>query len=255
MTQIGFGIDVSHWQNPDTLSWETFRGKVDFVIARACYGAKPDDRCVEHIRRARAIGAKVGVYVFFRPSESVEAQHKALVSVMLAAGIGPGDIRPAIDIEADTYPALQAVTPAWSAPTQALAESLTPLWGKPIVYQTHREWIEMGSPAWTLECPLWVAHYVDHAPATPGNMPATIHQHRVGPFDPSGPGGSFATGNPQLDQNRLLLPLPLIVAQDLTDEDVARIKGSVALTTEQSADEALHPEEFPLRDTEPSGVA
>lgn len=240
MTTIGYGIDVSRWQNPDTLPWETFRGKVDFVIARACYGSKPDDRCVEHIRRAREIGAAVGVYAFFRPSEPVDAQHKALVTTMLDAGIGLGDIRPAIDIEADTYPTLQPVTPAWSAPTEDLANRLAAFWGAPIIYQTHREWVEMGSPAWVLDCPLWCAHYTAAtSPATPGGRPATIWQHRVGPFDPNGPGGSFATGNPQIDQNRLLLPLPLIVRQELTDEDRARIAGSVALTTQQSAEEAL----------------
>ena len=236
---IGYGIDLSHWENPDTLPWETFRGKVDFVIARACYGSKLDDRCVEHVKRARAIGAKVGVYAFFRPSEPVEAQHKAFVIMMLGAGIGPDDIRPTIDIEADTYPTLQPVTPAWSAPTEDFANRLTTLFGRPIIYQTHREWLEMGSPAWVLEHPLWVAHYVDHAPATPGDRPATIHQHRVGPFDPTGPGGSFPVGNPQIDQNRLLLPLPLIERQELTDEDRERILGSVALTTQQSAEEAL----------------
>lgn len=248
VTQIGYGIDLSKWQNPETLPWETFRGNVDFVIARACYGSRPDEHCAAHIAKARGIGAKVGVYVFFRPSEDVEPQFAALVKACSDAGIGPGDIVPAVDIEADTYPNLQPVTPAWSAPTAELVGKILALFGDAIIYQTHREWAQMGTPGWVLNRPLWVAHYVTGAaPATPGGKPATIWQHRVGVFDPHGPGGSYPTGNPQIDQNRLLLPLPLIRDALLTEEEKARIAGSVALTTAESAEEALHPEEFPLR--------
>jgi GH25 family lysozyme M1 (1,4-beta-N-acetylmuramidase) len=245
VTQIGFGLDLSHWENPDTLPWESFRGKVDFVIARACYGSRPDEKCAEHIRHAREIGAKVGVYCFYRPSLPVDGQAAALLAMMNQAGIGSGDIVPAVDIEADTFPKMQPVTPAWSGPTADFVGRLVTLFGDALIYQTQREWRQMGSPAWVLERPLWCAHYTSApSPATPGGKAATIWQHRVGTFDPHGDGGSFPVGDPQLDQNRLLLPLPLI--REITDADRERIAGLVALTTAESAEEALHG-----RDTEP----
>lgn len=233
---VGYGIDLSHFQNPDTLPWELYRGKVNFVITRACYGSRLDERCAEHVRHAREIGAKVGVYAFFRPSQDVDSQFKMLVNALDRAGIVTGDIAPALDIEEDTYPMPQPVTPAWSAPTEDFVGRIVSLFGDALVYQTQREWHQMGSPAWVLERPLWVAHYVDHAPATPGDRPATIHQHRVGPFVELGPGGTFP-GTPQIDQNRLLLPLPLITkTSELTQDEKDRIEGLVALTEQQSAE-------------------
>lgn len=240
MNPIGYGIDLSKWQNPETLPWESYRGKVDFVIARACYGIASDPSCAEHVRHAREIGAAVGCYAFYRPSQPVDEQFRTFVKAMTAAGIAPGDIVPALDVEADRYPTLQPVTPAWSEPVKEFAERLEPIFGRCLIYQTHREWVEMGSPAWTLEHPLWVAHYTAAAaPVTPGGRPATVWQHRVGVFDPNGPGGSYPVRNPQIDQNRLLAPLPRIALLGLTDEDRARIEGSVALTTAESADAAF----------------
>jgi GH25 family lysozyme M1 (1,4-beta-N-acetylmuramidase) len=236
---IGYGIDLSHFQNPDTLPWESYRGKVNFVIARACYGSRLDERCVEHVRHAREIGAKVGVYSFFRPSLDVDVQFKALVNAITRVGIVPGDIIPALDIEEDTYPTPQPVTPAWSAPTEDFVGRIVALFGDALIYQTQREWRMMGSPAWVLERPLWCAHYSAAAsPATPGDRPATIWQHRVGPFVELGPGGSFP-GSPQIDQNRLLLPLPLITQTALTEDEKSRIEGLVALTEQQSAEDAI----------------
>jgi GH25 family lysozyme M1 (1,4-beta-N-acetylmuramidase) len=240
---IGFGIDLSHFQNPATLPWPSWRDVVNFVIVRAAYGSAHDRFAVEHVSRARDIGAKVGLYLFFRPSDPVAGQLSALHAVADGAHIDDGDIVPAVDIERDPFPSPGTdVAPAWSAPAEDLADQIVSTWGNVLLYVTHREWTMLGSPAWVLRRPLWTAHYHDAPPVTPGGMPATIHQHRVGPFDPAGPGGYFA-GSPQIDQNRLLRPLPLI-GQPISDEEKTRIEQSVALWLDSEASGNAKP--FPL---------
>lgn len=207
-----FGIDVSHHQNPAALDWARFNGVVDFVLARSSYGAQLRDRhCAQHIARARMIGAKVGIYHFFRDVHDVRAQWDLLRSVADQVGITDGDIVPAIDIERDPIPAPgRDVSPQWSGKCQELVNCVVEHFGDCIVYITQREFRMMGSPSWVLERPLWVAHYTGAAkPASPGNVEPTIWQHRVGPFDPNGPGG-YVKARPELDQNRGLKPLPLV---------------------------------------------
>ena len=237
---IGYGIDVSHFQTP--LQVKACAGKVSFVMVRASFGsALKDDRCVEHVRAARSIGAKVGLYHFFRPSQSVRDQFAVLCEMAELAGIGEGDIVPALDIERDPFddtipdhPHGRDVDPSWSEPAMYLSDMIVERFGDCIAYVTHREWAAMGSPDWVLDRPLWTAHYTSAAaPSTPGGKQATIWQHRVGLFDPNGPGGYFEHDRPQIDQSRLYLPLSLITRPKLSGDDRERTEGLVALTTAQ----------------------
>lgn len=207
-----YGLDLSHHQNPAALDWARFNGVVDFVIARSSYGAKLRDRhCAQHIARARAIGAKVGLYHFFRDIHDVRSQWDLLRSVADQVGITEGDIVPAIDIERDPMPSPgRDVSPQWSSKCQELVNCVVEEFGDCLVYITQREFRMMGSPSWVLERPLWVAHYVNAAkPASPANQAPHIWQHRVARFDPNGPGG-HDKAHPELDQNRGLKPLPLV---------------------------------------------
>lgn len=209
---IGYAIDVSHHQAPASLPWAEFAGKVDAVIVRASYGSELRDRhCVEHVNRARRISAKVGVYHFFRPQHTVQKQWDLLRSQCDYVGLRDGDIVPTIDIEHDPIPKPgRNVAPEWSGPAQELAALAHALYGDCMIYITQREWSMLGRPQWVLDRPLWVAHYTSAAaPATPGNRPAVMWQHRVGPFVHNGPGGYDAKA-PMLDQNRILVPLPRV---------------------------------------------
>jgi len=214
---LGYAIDVSHHQNPDELPWETlYRGNVDVVIARAAYGAEYKDPATEaHMANARAIDAKVGAYLFYRPSQSWSAQAQTLEDVLSHVGYGDGDIVPALDIEADPLPELQNVTPAWSEPCRLLVEAIRTSFGECLIYITQREFHALGSPSWVLDRSLWVAHYTPaSAPAMPGGdaCDVAMWQHRVGPFVKGGQGGTFpgTSTNPQVDQSRILQPLPLV---------------------------------------------
>jgi hypothetical protein len=74
-------------------------------------------------------------------------------------------------------------------------------------------------------------------------VPATIWQHRVGGFQRDGVGGFF-NEHIQIDQNRLLRPLPMVGAPILLDEQ-ERIENQVNafLTAER---ESLQTDGFPL---------
>lgn len=232
LNHIGYGIDLSAHQDPSRLPWEEFRGHVDFVMVRAAYGGRMlDKHAVEHVRRAREIGAKVGCYLFFRPSQSVAEQWDALRLMVDRMGLREGDIVPAIDIELDPIPYEQPVTPAWSEVCEKLVGKVTVQFGDCLVYITQREWGLLGRPQWVLDRPLWVAHYTTaNAPASPNGKQPMIWQHRVDDFVPNGVGGYASKARLQVDQNRLLEPLPLIGAAPapMTDADRERVLGLVA---------------------------
>lgn len=207
-----YGIDVSHHQKPAALPWDRIAHDSNFCIVRATYGAGLRDReCAEHARRARAVGLRVGLYHFFRPSQPVADQLAAFRSAAQAASYRPGDILPALDVEADPIPKMQHVSPSWEPDVRAMAAALSADFGGAcLIYITQREFGLLGKPAWLLEHPLWVAHYTGaKKPATPGNRPCLIWQHRVGPYVPNGPGG-YDQALPELDQNRAFGNLPIV---------------------------------------------
>src|SRR5260221_2319033 len=234
MTTIGYGVDLSHWNDVNKVPWDSFPGIVDFVICRAAYGSGLRDRAVvEHMRRARQVVPKVGLYHFFRPSQDWSAQWDLLREVADAVQLTDGDIVPALDIELDPFPVPTPVSPEWEPACREFVEKISEVYGDAMVYITQREFGMLGKPAWVLRQPLWVAHYTAAAaPASPGGIIPTIWQHRVGPFDPKAPGG-YDKVHPDFDQDRLILPLPIIGQPEpdlLSNGERARIMGIIAET-------------------------
>ena len=208
-----YGIDVSHHQRASQVPWAEIRETSDFCICRVGYGGGLRDREVErHMRAAREHGYRVGLYQFFRPTQTPDAHFALFQAVAETVGCEPGDIIPWLDIEADPLPKPGvAVSAAWSEPALELVQRIEERFGGCGIYITQREWGHLGRPSWVLERPMWIAHYTQSRAATPDDRPAHIHQHRVGPYDPQGPGGYFASKTQLvLDQNRALRPLPLI---------------------------------------------
>jgi hypothetical protein len=239
---IGYAIDVSHHQPSKRLPWESkFAGKVQAVVARASYGAELRDKeCRAHVANARRIGARVGIYHFFRPIHSVQKQFDLIRSVADEVKLGPGDVAPALDIEADPFPKQTAVSPAWAGPVAELAWKLDDWFGaRCMPYITQREFKMLGSPSWILDGrALWVAYYPDRdgkvrtAPPSPGNVLATMWQHRVDHFVYDGePGVHPDKTQRELDQNRILQPLPLLGPQP--------IAAPVQVTTDDHDDDGL----------------
>lgn len=206
-----YGVDVSHHQNPLAMPWATFAQQSKFCIVRASYGTMRDRQTLEHLKRARGAGLKVGCYHFFRPSQPVKAQLDTFLAQLELAKIGGGDIVPVLDVEADPLPSLQHVTPAWQDGVRTILAALRDRYTNAMVYITQREFGQLGAPEWLLTFPLWVAHYTAaQAPATPGRRDWTLWQHRVAPYVAFGPGG-YDKAHPDLDQNRAV-DLPLVGA-------------------------------------------
>ena len=94
---VGGGIDVSHYQgNIDW--WEVARsGEVNYVYLKATEGANLVDNTFRiNLMGARRAGFKVGIYHFYRPDVSVEAQFANLTSTVALRDM---DLLPIIDVE------------------------------------------------------------------------------------------------------------------------------------------------------------
>lgn len=205
--QIGYCVDVSHWQ--PLLS--PLAGATHAYV-RAQYGQRLDDRAIAHVRNFKAQGLFVGLYAFFRATESVDVQLASLERAHDLCGLGTGDLVPALDVEDDGS---SKVSATWSEPTHDFVEGLVARFGGALLYETQRDFHREASPSWITDnpigLPLWVAHYTAApAPATPGDLVPALWQHRVGPWDPHGPGGYFKAGAPQLDQSRVYREIPTI---------------------------------------------
>lgn len=252
-----YAIDLSHHQTPARVPWERMRGRVGLMVARAGYGAAADERCLEHVGLARQAGVPlVSTYLFFRPSQPVAPQWDVLRGLSEAARI---DVVPAIDVERDPFPRPgQDPSPSWLPAVEQLCGLVEATFGSCLLYVTRREW--RGLVGWKaddpphplLRLPLWVAHYTPAPhPAVPDGGRAVLWQHRVGSFDPDGPGGvttASADAGP-IDQSRVLAPLPLVGAKALTEPapapmearlsmaDRERVEGQVSRSlTETAAD-------------------
>lgn len=197
------GIDVSHHQAPGAISWARLGETHRFVFARATYGTKRDDTFLEHIRRAREVGLFVGAYHFFRPGQPALEQIDAFTDAVSAAGMGPGWLVPALDVEqneqydgpisAERYAGAEEIARAW-----------LDHWGQATLYTNPSMWPAIGNPEWALECHLWISHYGVPVPKPVLGMSWAIWQNLVAPL-PGVYGG-------QIDQN-VARALPVLRAK------------------------------------------
>jgi GH25 family lysozyme M1 (1,4-beta-N-acetylmuramidase) len=189
------GIDISQHQPPARFDWKRIAQDHRFVIARACYGSRPDSAFVEHVRGAKRAGLKVGAYVFFRQHEPWESQLAALESACRAAGLGAGDIVPTIDLEANPQFDGPMERALHNGPGRALVEAVAKRWGAAIVYLAPGHWLDMGRPNWVSDHYVWTAHWGVHAPSWPVDwalwQTTATHRH-----------AGFFEGKVDLDMNR-----------------------------------------------------
>jgi len=206
------GIDVSHHNRPD---WSAIGRTSHFVWCRATYGTMRDRLVASHVSGARQAGLRVGLYHFYRPSQDAGDQADAFLSVCDGVGIGYGDLAHALDVEADTSPTLQPVRSDWEPGVRLLADRLSQDAGRPcVIYTTQREWRMLGNPGWLADHPLWIAHWIGvKEPAVPPGTHWSIHQFRVGLYDPWADQPKDGPSTPgALDHDRARQPLPIMHA-------------------------------------------
>ena len=175
------GIDVSHWQGE--IRWsDVIADGVDFAIAKATEGQTfQDGQYARNKERADTLGLPFTAYHFARPDRTVndallEADHFAD-----AAALGPGNLRPVLDLERSGGMGprrLKRWVKAWLAEVEARVGV------KPIIYTSPAFWRDnMDNSRWFSNngYALWIAHWHVAAPRVPAQNWAgrgwTIWQH------------------------------------------------------------------------------
>jgi GH25 family lysozyme M1 (1,4-beta-N-acetylmuramidase) len=105
----GYGIDVSKWQG--SIDWSQAKSAVSFAIIRAGFrgsnGAiSVDSYAGTNIKNAKANGVKVGLYVYSRAINEVQAVEEASLAISVAKQYGGISLPIYIDMEADNQKSL-----------------------------------------------------------------------------------------------------------------------------------------------------
>lgn len=174
------GIDVSHFQPPDRMPYGSIAADHRFIIARASYGSAADRAFNDHVRGARSAGLAVGGYHFFRQHQTVAEQLEFFDNRLRHAGIGSGDIVPAVDLEFnDSGNDGPVDVEAHNTRGRAIVEALSERFGACLVYLPVAHYDVLGRPGWVLEHPVWIAHHGAPEPRWPHDW--AIWQNRVAP--------------------------------------------------------------------------
>ncbi len=157
---LALGIDVSNYQG--SVDWPTVASSgITFAYAKASEGTGFIDQTFSaNWAGMKAAGIFRGAYQYFRPREDPEAQ--AQLFAQTVGPLEPGDMPPAIDVEATdgiTGPALVDRLLSMLLAVERLLKK------RPIIYTSPGFWnayvrAANGTwPAWTPSYYLWVANY------------------------------------------------------------------------------------------------
>lgn len=154
------GIDVSYYQ--EKIDWKRVRrAGLRFAFVRISDGTTiADPMFNKNWSGAKRAGIVRGSYQFFRPEESATAQADIVIA---ALKFDPGELPPAIDVEADggLRPAeLAAKVRVW------VDRVRTKLGVEPLIYASPEFWREKLGGA-DIPQPLWLAHYTQKCPTVP----------------------------------------------------------------------------------------
>jgi GH25 family lysozyme M1 (1,4-beta-N-acetylmuramidase) len=105
----GYGIDVSKWQG--SIDWAQASSVVSFAIVRAGFRGSSgnisiDSYAATNIKNAKANGVKVGLYVYSRAMNEVQAVEEASLAISVANSNGGISLPIYIDMEADNQKSL-----------------------------------------------------------------------------------------------------------------------------------------------------
>lgn len=220
-------LDVSHHQPPAKVDYARAK-ELGFVgvIARATYGVRPDETFDDHVRSARAAGLIVGGYHFFRQQQDPGAQARAFADTVAAVNYGPGDILPALDLEANGAYDGEPI-PAQYERAKRIYVDWHRRFGGAMVYFSPAFWTAMGRPQWWVDGPIWIAHYHVATPSVPLGRPWAIWQNKVERLP-----GVYELG--PIDQNEVASELPLIEEKLPSYDDIVR--GWIPLTRDVEAE-------------------
>lgn len=148
------GVDVSYYQG--AIDWNAVKSDgVEFAIVRVSDGIGFEDPQFDaNWTGTHAAGIYRGAYQFFRPNQDAIAQADLLLSRM--GPLGPDDLPPVIDVEADGGLPPAAVASA----VRTWIDHVTAAIGRaPIIYTGFFFWRDQVGAADMTTSPLWHAQY------------------------------------------------------------------------------------------------
>ena len=157
------GIDVSYYNG--SINWTTVANAgYGFAIVRVSDGANfQDPKFSQYYNGAQAAGMVRGAYQFFRPAQSTTAQANLMIAAI--GTLGPGDLPPILDVEADgglSPSTVAAHIRSWVD----MVKSATGV--NPIIYTGKYFWRDqVGGPSSFVTNPLWIAQYTTLCPDLP----------------------------------------------------------------------------------------
>lgn len=156
-TEIWPGLDVSGWQRE--MDWARIDpGASIFCWVKATEGRTMKSKPFDHnYEKAKLSGTRVGAYHFARPDNNTpEQEFENFFRVYTPM---PGDLVPAIDLEASKAAKKPKVIRDWFCELAARFEDEV---GQPPVIYTAKWFVDGwlgGDPGELTKCPLWVASY------------------------------------------------------------------------------------------------
>lgn len=153
------GLDISSHQPASRFDYGRIAEDHAFIIARACYGVKPDSQFKLHVQGARDAGMVVGPYVFFRQQQPWQQQFDVYAKLIEEAAVGGvGHLLPVVDLEANPRYDGKMQPAAHNTGGRKLVEALAERYGRCMVYLSPGHMVELGQPSWIREHTIWVAH-------------------------------------------------------------------------------------------------
>lgn len=156
------GIDVSKWQGD--VDWAAVKADgVAFAFARVSDGLNAVDAYfADNWAGMKAAGLVRGAYQFFRPASNVADQAQLMLDMI--GELGPTDLPPVLDVEADGGLSDAAVADAVDEWIEIVQDATG---RRPIIYTGPYFWRDEVGGANQLPSELWVAHYGAECPLTP----------------------------------------------------------------------------------------
>lgn len=236
------GYDVSSWQDPEKWDWPALALGDKFVIARACYGTKPDRAFARYAALCREHGICFGAYLFYRQTQTVTDQF-AVWNRQLAAigGLREGDLLPTLDMEENRRNGDGRPNPArFGAACREIAEALRAEHGGAVLYYSSFFPDYLGAPktyahvSWMRESGYyhWLADYGSKTGPTPLGQPRTpytavwhLHQAKARPVPEYAGGGADVDAN-ALNPKKAIADLLIQPAPELSEDAVLGEEGT-----------------------------